>query len=93
MRTPPGFSKRKAWFCREDRQGGEGRWGDGKACRRHMLCPPWPYSLTLMKLNWWVCQVSSDSGYVSYKIPAEGTHACQSGPQPCPPPWPGHGCP
>lgn len=23
-----------------------------------------------MKLNWCVCQVSSDSGYVSYRIPA-----------------------
>lgn len=29
-----------------------------------------------MKLNWCVCQVSSDSGYVSYRIPAweDGSH-------------------
>lgn len=24
----------------------------------------------MIKLNWWVCQVSSDSGYVSYRMPA-----------------------
>lgn len=29
-----------------------------------------------MKPNWCVCQVSSDSGYVSYRIPAGGgSHA------------------
>lgn len=27
---------------------------------------------TLMKSNWWVCHVSSDRGYVSYRIPREG---------------------
>ena len=27
---------------------------------------------TLMKSNWWVCHVSSDRGYVSYRIPGRG---------------------
>lgn len=42
------------------------------------VCPPDPAGdaapqlVTLMKLNWCVCQLSSDSGYVSYRIPARG---------------------
>lgn len=49
-------------------------------CGQHMPRPgrPNPHrGPTLMKPNWCVCQVSSDSGYVSYRIPAEreGSHA------------------
>lgn len=32
----------------------------------------WCWIPTLMKSNWWVCHVSSDKGYVSYRIPEGG---------------------
>lgn len=37
---------------------------------RYLVCGFSPH--TLMKSNWWVCHVSSDRGYVSYRIPGRG---------------------
>lgn len=65
MRTPPGRSRRKAWSC------------IGEGGQRHHTdqlphLPPRSCCPTLMKANWCVCQVCADSGYVSYRIPAQG---------------------